>query len=108
MLSFLSEKFNLRPMLSGGKFSNIVPIKQALNMSLQLSHFLVICRRAWKKFWPCFLCVWGFPQGAVWLVLIIQYNPGQEHPVVANTAPVSGTVNGHQSFELNSKFGEIF
>lgn len=62
ILFFLSVLFNLRPIHFGGK-GLYYHFCEALNISCQLSHFLVICRTAWEKFWlPVFfmcVCCWG-------------------------------------------------
>ena len=58
MLSFMNAYFSLIPNHFRGKAFNSAPIKP-LNISLSLSHFLVICSMASERFWPFVYSVWG-------------------------------------------------
>ena len=93
---FLSAQFNLKPIhLSAENLYQCFYL--SLNISLQLSHFLIICRRAWENFWPSVSSVRRVfsrgPSGLSDSYSIIM--GGKNTPQQPNKVPVRGVVNGY-------------
>lgn len=95
-LFFLSAQFNLK--LIHLRAENLCQcFYLSLNISFQLSHFVIICRRAWENFWPSVSSVRRVfsrgPSGLSDNYSIIM--GGKNTPQQPNKVPVRGVVNGY-------------